>query len=62
MICYRRCYKCTGGELEITDVNNWYIKQNKIDYKIVDNFWSDSGIFESLFKSSEYMRRRKREG
>lgn len=36
------------GELEITDVNNWYIKSNKCDYKLFKGFWSDAGTRESL--------------
>jgi len=44
------------GELEITDVNNVYLKEGKMDYRIVDNFWSDAGTFESLFKASEFVR------
>lgn len=36
------------GELEITDVNNWYIKNNKCDYKLFKGFWSDAGTRESL--------------
>ncbi|ODS42962.1 MAG: spore coat protein [Candidatus Altiarchaeales archaeon IMC4] len=40
------------GELEITDVNNWYIKKRKMDYGIIDGFWSDAGTFESLFRAS----------
>jgi glucose-1-phosphate thymidylyltransferase len=40
------------GELEITDVNNYYIKQGKIEAKIIKGYWSDAGTFESLFKAS----------
>jgi glucose-1-phosphate thymidylyltransferase len=46
----------TRGELEITDVNNQYIRDGKIDYKIIDGFWSDAGTFLSLFKASEFIR------
>ena len=44
------------GELEITDVNNQYIKQGRIDYKIVKGFWSDAGQFESLYMTSSFIR------
>jgi glucose-1-phosphate thymidylyltransferase len=44
------------GELEITDINNLYIKEKKIEYEIVDGFWSDMGTFESLYKASEFIR------
>jgi glucose-1-phosphate thymidylyltransferase len=36
------------GEIEITDVNNWYIKQGKYAYSILTEFWSDAGTPESL--------------
>jgi glucose-1-phosphate thymidylyltransferase len=45
------------GELEITDVNNEYIKQGRMKYSIVECFWSDAGTFESLRQSSEFVRR-----
>jgi len=40
------------GELEITDVNNFYVGNGKLGYEIIDGFWSDAGTFESLMKSS----------
>lgn len=46
------------GELEITDVNNTYIKKGKMDAKILDGFWSDAGTFESLFRASELIRKK----
>jgi len=36
------------GELEITDVNNWYIEDNSLSYDILENWWTDAGTFESL--------------
>ncbi len=36
------------GELEITDVNNWYIKDSSLTYNILENWWTDAGTFESL--------------
>ena len=44
------------GELEITDVNNWYIKNSMMKYNIVKGFWSDAGTVESLFKASRAIR------
>ena len=40
------------NELEITDVNNWYVKQKRMKTIKIDGFWSDAGTFESLLKSS----------
>lgn len=42
------------GELEITDVNNWCLKNNNTEILIYDGFWSDAGTFDSLFTSSEW--------
>ena len=47
------------GELEITDLNNIYIKKNDCDviYLEEKSEWFDSGTFESLFDASEYVKR-----
>ncbi|MCK4534613.1 MAG: spore coat protein, partial [Syntrophobacterales bacterium] len=36
------------GELEITDVNNYYIDNGTITHDILDGWWTDAGTFESL--------------
>jgi len=36
------------GELEITDVNNFYIEQGTMTYSILDGWWTDAGTFPSL--------------
>jgi len=38
------------GELEITDVNNTYLKEGKLSYDIVDGWWADAGTPESLLR------------
>jgi len=40
------------GELEITDVNNMYMKRGELRYGILDGWWTDAGTFESLLKAS----------
>jgi len=40
------------GELEITDVNNFYIKQQTATFEMVKGFWSDTGTFKSLLRSA----------
>ena len=40
------------GELEITDVNNIYIKQGTMTWSVLDGWWTDAGTFESLLKAS----------
>lgn len=44
------------GEYEITDINNMYIKEGKMDHQIIDGFWSDAGTLESLYQSSSFIR------
>jgi glucose-1-phosphate thymidylyltransferase len=41
------------GELEITELHNWYLKQGELKVDIVKGEWFDAGTFESLFKASE---------
>ncbi len=36
------------GELEITDVNNAYLKEGTLTYSNLDGWWTDAGTFESL--------------
>lgn len=45
------------NELEITDVNNKYIRLGRCTYSIFDGFWSDAGTFDSLLNSSVAARR-----
>lgn len=55
----RKCRPSGRGELEITDVNNFYIKEKSMDWAILSGFWSDAGTFDSLFKSSAFWARNK---
>jgi glucose-1-phosphate thymidylyltransferase len=43
------------GELEITDVNNEYIRQGTMQYDIMDGWWTDAGTHESLAKANELL-------
>jgi len=36
------------GELEITDVNNFYLEEGTLEWDILDGWWSDAGTFDSL--------------
>lgn len=44
------------GELEITDLNNIYITEKRMDYQIIEGFWSDAGTMESLYRASSFVR------
>jgi len=43
----------TRGELEITHVNDAYIKKGQLAYDILDGWWTDAGTFESLMRANE---------
>lgn len=47
------------GELEITDVNNFYIKEGKLRWAELKGFWSDAGTFRTLFLASQYWAKKK---
>jgi glucose-1-phosphate thymidylyltransferase len=40
------------GELEITDVNNWYIQDGSMTFETLQGWWTDAGTFESLHRAS----------
>lgn len=41
------------GEFEITDVNNAYLKQGRLNCSIFEGYWSDAGTFPSLLRANE---------
>lgn len=42
------------GELEITDVNNLYIKEGTLQWAELNGFWADAGTFDTLYKVNQY--------
>lgn len=42
------------GELEITDVADWYLKKGELKVDIVRGQWIDTGTFDSLLKASNW--------
>jgi glucose-1-phosphate thymidylyltransferase len=44
------------GELEITDVNNHYIRQGTMTFDVLSGWWTDAGTFESLFRASQLVK------
>lgn len=55
----RQCRPSKRGEIEITDVNNIYIKNGSMDWVELSGFWSDSGTFETLFAANQFWADRK---
>jgi glucose-1-phosphate thymidylyltransferase len=48
-----RSLKPSGrGELEITDVNNFYVKEAAMTFEILKGWWTDAGTFESLRRAN----------
>lgn len=46
------------GELEITDLIRIYLEENKLDVRLVDGKWIDTGTFESMYAATEFVRKR----
>lgn len=42
------------GELEITDLHNWYLKRGELKVDVVKGEWIDAGMFDSLLKASNW--------
>jgi glucose-1-phosphate thymidylyltransferase len=45
------------GELEITDVNNWYIEQGEMGWSELEGWWTDAGTFDSLLRANQLVAR-----
>jgi glucose-1-phosphate thymidylyltransferase len=45
------------NELEITDVNNYYIENNRMNWRFMDGFWTDAGTLESWFEANQLIRK-----
>jgi glucose-1-phosphate thymidylyltransferase len=43
------------GELEITDLNNLYLKKGELKVNLFEGLWADAGAFDSLLDVSNYM-------
>ena len=48
----RRLKPSGRGELEITDVNNFYLEEKALSYEILEGWWTDAGTFESLLHAN----------
>jgi len=49
----RKLKPSARGELEITDVNNAYLKRGALRYDLMKGWWTDAGTFESLKHANE---------
>ena len=45
------------GELEITDVNNWYVEQGTMRYDVLHGFWGDAGeSIDAYYAVNDFVR------
>jgi glucose-1-phosphate thymidylyltransferase len=46
------------GELEITDVNNWYVEQGLMEYDVLEGFWGDAGeSIDAYYAVNDFVRK-----
>jgi glucose-1-phosphate thymidylyltransferase len=46
------------GELEITDVNNWYVGRGEMEADVVGGFWGDAGeSIDAYYEVNDFVRR-----
>ena len=45
------------GELEITDVNNWYVERRTMEYDVLEGFWGDAGeSIDAYYEVNDFVR------
>ena len=45
------------GELEITDVNNWFIERGTMEYDVLEGFWGDAGeSIDAYYAVNDFVR------
>ena len=45
------------GELEITDVNNWFVSQGQMELDVLDGFWGDAGeSIDAYYEVNDFVR------
>jgi glucose-1-phosphate thymidylyltransferase len=49
------------GELEITDLNNWYVDRGELEADVLDGFWGDAGeSIAAYYAVNDFVRGRRR--
>jgi len=44
------------GELEITDVNNAYLREGALTFSFLEGWWTDAGTFDSLLRAANLVK------
>ena len=47
------------GEIEITDLHNWYLEKGELEVGLVKGKWLDAGTFDSLLEAGQYVKEKK---
>lgn len=47
------------GELEITEVNNYYLKEKKMAWSELEGYWLDAGTFDTLYAANSHWAEKK---
>jgi len=53
----RRLKPSGRGELEITDVNNFYLEERKLTFEILQGWWTDAGTLNPCSEPTCWLRR-----
>jgi glucose-1-phosphate thymidylyltransferase len=52
-----RLERSARGELEITDVNNWFISHGRMSYEVLEGFWGDAGeSIDAYYAVNDFVR------
>jgi len=49
------CRPSQRHELEITDVNNLYVAEQRLSYSVLEGWWTDAGTFDSLLQAQQWV-------
>jgi glucose-1-phosphate thymidylyltransferase len=44
------------NELEITDVNNHFVRRGEMQHDVIEGWWTDAGTFESLAHANDLLK------
>lgn len=47
------------GEIEITDLNNWYLEKGELNVRKIQGAWLDAGTFDSLLEAGNVVKEKK---
>ncbi len=50
------------GEIEITDLNNIYLRNGELQVNLIDGIWEDAGTFDSLLRAGNIMEAKAKAG